>query len=134
MLSTKPMPTRPFVCVIDDDESIRESLVGLLGSEGMRASVYASAEAFLASDAAANAACLIVDVSMPAMTGPQLQDVLVAQGAAPPMIFISARADEVIRRRVMERGAAAYFVKPFDEDAFLAALRDVLDASQGRDG
>lgn len=122
------MPTRQFVCVIDDDESMRESLVGLLGSEGLRAVAYASAEAFLASDDLAAAAFLIIDVSMPEMSGPQLQDVLIERGVTTPHVFVSARSDEVIRRRVLERGAVAYFVKPFDEEELLATMRGVLGA------
>jgi len=122
------MPTRQFVCVIDDDESMRESLVGLLGSEGLRAVAYASAEAFLASDDLTAAAFLIIDVSMPEMSGPQLQDVLIERGVTTPHVFVSAHADGVIRRRVLERGAVAYFVKPFDEDELLATMRGVLGA------
>lgn len=120
------MPARHFVCVIDDDESMRESLVGLLGSEGLRASAYAAAEELLASGDASRADFLIIDVTMPGMTGPQLQDVLIERGIRTPVAFVSARADEVIRRRVLERGAAAYFVKPFDEDELLATIRRVL--------
>jgi len=122
------MPTSPLVCVIDDDESMRESLVGLLGSDGLRASAHASADAFLASDDAVGAAFLIVDVTMPGMTGPQLQDVLIERGMATPMVFVSARADDDARRRVLERGAIAYFVKPFDEAQVLATIRSVLGA------
>lgn len=122
------MPPRPFVCVIDDDESMRESLVGLLGSEGLRASAHASADAFLASDDVVHADFLIIDVTMPGMTGPQLQDALIERGVTTPIAFVSARADEVIRSRVLERGAVGYFVKPFDEDALLATIRGVVGA------
>lgn len=127
------MPPQPLVCVIDDDESMRESLVGLLGSEGLPATAHASADAFLASEDLERATFLIVDVTMPGMTGPQLQDVLLARGIATPLVFVSARADEVIRQRVLERGARAYLVKPFDEDELLAALRQVLGA-EGHEG
>lgn len=120
------MPSRPLVCVIDDDESMRESLVGLLGSEGLRARAHASAESFLASEEARTADLLVLDVSMPGMTGPQLQDELIARGIGTPIVFVSARADDSLRRRALERGAIAYYVKPFDEGELITTIRRVL--------
>lgn len=121
------MPSRPLVCVIDDDESMRQSLVGLLRSAGMDAHAHASAEAFLASEEVRSAALLVLDVSMPGMTGLQLQETLNERGTATPIVFVSARADDALQLLSIERGAVAYFVKPFDEGELLETIRSVLD-------
>ncbi len=117
-----------IVCVVDDDESMREALRGLLRSVGFRVAVFASGEAFLQSEALGRTSCLILDVHMPGMTGPELQRRLVEAGHRIPIVFITAQLSEVLQAQLVATGAA-FFRKPFDEDALLreveraAALR-----------
>jgi FixJ family two-component response regulator len=113
------------VCVIDDDESVRESLTGMLESLDYLVRPFHSAEAFLASEDLNEIGCLILDVSMPEMNGEDLQRHLLAEGRAWPIVFISADGDESLQRRLLERGAAGYLVKPFQESELLTALRAV---------
>ena len=110
------------VSVVDDDESVRESLVGLLESMRMRVVAFASAEDFLASNMADKTACLILDIMLGEMSGIDLQAKLLADGRAPPIVFITATGDERIRQLVLSRGALACFGKPFDDVALLAAI------------
>ena len=111
------------VCVVDDDESVREALVGLIRSAGFEVRAFASAEEFLSGFDPANTHCLVLDVKMPGMSGPDLQECLLAQGQGVPIVFITAREEEGLRNRLLERGASAYLVKPFHEDALLNAVR-----------
>jgi len=110
------------ISVVDDDESLRESLEGLLKALGYAVEVFSSAESFLGSDALAKTKCLILDVSMPGMSGPELQRELVSRGEPIPIIFITSRADEDVVSRVMADGAVACLLKPFTEDALLKAI------------
>jgi FixJ family two-component response regulator len=110
------------ISVVDDDESLRESLEGLLKALGYAVEVFSSAESFLGSDALAKTKCLILDVSMPGMSGPELQRELVSRGEPIPIIFITSRADEDVASRVMADGAVACLLKPFTEDALLKAI------------
>jgi FixJ family two-component response regulator len=119
---------RLLVAVIDDDESIRESLPDLLREFGFEAQVFSSAEEFLVADCLGTAQCLILDIAMPGMSGLDLQKELNSRGAKIPIIFISARKDEAVRARAMEQGAAAFLLKPFSDTALLAAL----DQASGR--
>ncbi|AKU98710.1 Transcriptional regulatory protein zraR [Labilithrix luteola] len=114
------------MCVVDDDDSVRESLIGLLGSAGFAAEAFSSAESFLAADVRQHAACAIVDVMMPHMTGPQLQQVLASEGALLPLIFITGEPREEVREGVMRAGAEAFFAKPFDEDELLETVADIV--------
>ncbi len=120
--------TQPLVCVVDDDESVRESLPDLLRELGFRAEAFSSAEEFLASNPLARTQCLILDVNMPAMSGPELQRELSRRGAGIPVIFITAHADDSVRPGLLEQGAAECLFKPFSEAGLLAALETALRA------
>ena len=119
----------PLVCVVDDDESVRESLPGLLRTLGYEAEAYASAEGFLASPSLKRADCLILDVRMPGMTGPELQRELAVRRPELPIVFITAHGDESIRPRLLQQGAVACLRKPFSEDALLGAIRTAIESS-----
>ncbi len=113
----------PLVSVVDDDESIRESLPDLLRELGFAAEVFASAEEFLASDRLGRTQCLVLDVAMPGMTGPELQGELARRGDATPIVFITAQQDEHLRPHVLAAGAVACLYKPFSDTALLDAVR-----------
>jgi len=116
------MPSRPLVSVVDDDESVRESLPDLLREFGFAAHAFASAEEFLASDRMDQTRCLILDVAMPGMSGPDLQRELRSRGSRIPIVFITAHADDIVRPRLIELGAVDCLVKPFSDTALRAAL------------
>lgn len=119
-----------LVCVIDDDDSVRESLDGLLRSAGHTTRIFASASELLRSDALRHAGCLIIDVCMSVMSGPELQAHLLATRLrVPPLIFMTGRPDEATRQRVMAAGAFAYLHKPFDDETLLSAVNDALAKS-----
>ena len=118
-----------LVAVVDDDESVRESLPDLLLEFGFAARTFASAEEFLASDCLDQARCLILDVAMPGMSGPDLQQELSRRRQEIPIVFITAHADAGVRPRLLERGAVECLFKPFSETALLDALRAALRAA-----
>lgn len=120
---------RPLLSVVDDDESVRESLPDLLREFGFAAHVFSSAEEFLASDRLGETRCLILDIVMPGMTGLDLQRELKIRGPKIPIIFITARKDEAVRVRAFEQGAAEFLLKPFSDTALLAALNTALGVS-----
>jgi FixJ family two-component response regulator len=115
-----------LVSVVDDDESVRESLPDLLRSLGLEAQPFASAEEFLASDSRSRTDCLVLDVTMPGMSGVELQAELERQGAGLPIVFMTGHSIERVRRKVMRRGAVAWLLKPFSERAILEAVRAAL--------
>lgn len=114
------------VAVVDDDESVRESLPDLLNELGFAARTFASPEEFLASGFQQETDCLILDVAMSGMSGPQLQTELKRLGSKIPIIFITAHQDESLRRRLIEQGAVGYLLKPFSDTALLEALKLAL--------
>lgn len=116
---------RPLVCVVDDDESVREALPDLLGEFGYASLAFASAEEFLASGRIRDADCLILDVAMPGMTGPELHLELKRRGHATPAIFITAHTDPALFPRLIEQGAVECLFKPFSD----VALRDAVVAA-----
>ena len=118
--------TRPLVSVVDDDESVRESLPDLLNEFGYSVRAFSSPLEFLASDALEQTRCLILDVAMPGMTGIELQAELKQRDSQIPIIFITATRDETIRARVVELGAVACLTKPFTEADLLEELRSVI--------
>jgi FixJ family two-component response regulator len=118
---------RPLVSVIDDDESVRESLPDLLREFGFAARAFSSAEEFLVSDCVKESRCLILDIKMPGMSGPALQRELRRLRREIPIIFITAYADETVCAQLLERGASACLFKPFGD----TALREALDAALG---
>jgi FixJ family two-component response regulator len=112
----------PLVSIVDDDESVRESLPDLLRELGFAAQPFSSAEDFLASDYRQKTDCLILDIAMPGMNGPELQLELSRRQGKIPIIFITAQSDETECQRVMARGAVACLLKPFTESALVEAL------------
>ena len=117
---------RPLVSVVDDDESVRESLPDLLGEFGFVARVFSSAEEFIASDCVDLTRCLILDVAMPGMSGPDLQRELKLRGREIPIIFITGQRDETIRPQVLKQGAIECLLKPFSDTALLEAVNLAL--------
>ncbi len=109
--------------VVDDDRSVRESLPDLLKQFGFAARAFSSAEEFLASDCIDQTRCLLVDVAMPGMTGPDLQQELIRRRQAIPIIFITAARDMIIRQRLLEQGAVECLFKPFSDTALLEAVQ-----------
>jgi FixJ family two-component response regulator len=120
------MNRRALVSVVDDDESVRESLPDLLRQFGFAAEAFPSAEAFLASEVFGDTRCLILDVAMPGMSGPDLQQELRRRRRDIPIIFITARSDDRIRARLLAQGAVECLFKPFSEAALLGALNAAL--------
>jgi FixJ family two-component response regulator len=120
------MPQRLLVALIDDDESIRESLPGLLKVLGFAARVFASAEEFLASDCIVDARCLILDINMPGTSGPELQRELIRRGYMIPTIFITALSPQNIPEDLLEHGAVECLLKPFSREHLRAALDAAL--------
>ena len=117
-----------LVSVVDDDESVRESLPDLLREFGFAVEAFASAEAFLASGHLGTTRCLILDIAMPGMSGPDLQRELIRLGHAIPIIFITAHGDAAERPRLIQQGAVDCLLKPFSEAALLKALHAALPA------
>jgi len=120
------MVNHSLVSVVDDDESVRESLPDLLREFGFAAQAFSSAEAFLASDYVNQTRCLVLDIAMPGMSGPALQRELTRRRQAIPIVFITAQVDEAIRTDPPAGGAAACLLKPFSDTALLNALNTVL--------
>jgi FixJ family two-component response regulator len=120
------MSERSLVAVVDDDISVRESLPDLLRQVGFAVQAFASAEAFLSSDAADETRCLVLDVGLPGMSGPDLQRELVRRGAPVPIVFITARGDTSLQTRLLRAGAAACLFKPFSDTTLIDAVEDAL--------
>ena len=119
---------RLLAVVIDDDASVRESLPDLLKEFGLSPRAFASAEEFLASGCLKRTSCLILDIAMPGMSGPELQQELKRGGHEIPIIFITGQIDAAIRARLIQQGAAGFLLKPFSEAALLAAIKLALPA------
>ena len=115
-----------LVSVVDDDESVRESLPDLLRELGFEVEAFSSAEEFLASDSIGQTRCLILDVAMPGMSGPDLQRELARRGREIPIVFITAHRDEAVRPRLLEQGAVECLFKPFSDTALLEAVNAAL--------
>ena len=120
------MDTRQLVAVVDDDRSIQSALKDLLESVGLLSSCYGSAEEFLASDQLNQAACLILDIRMPGMSGLDLQERLTTEGRRIPIIFITARGDIQTETHAMKAGALGFLSKPFDDEDLLERVRAAL--------
>jgi FixJ family two-component response regulator len=119
---------RSLIAVVDDDESMRQALSALLSSLGYAVAAFESGERFLTSDRRQNFACLIADVQMPLMTGPELHARLIASGDPIPIVFITAHPDPAIRSRAFQSGAKGYLIKPFSQDDLVACVNSALDA------
>jgi FixJ family two-component response regulator len=120
------MVIRSLVSVVDDDESVRESLPDLLRELGFAVQAFSSAEEFLASDCVCRTRCLILDIAMPGMSGPDLQRELTLRRKEIPIVFITAHRDETVRPRLLEQGAVECLFKPFSDTALLGALEAAL--------
>ena len=116
------MADRPLVIVVDDDETVRNSLPDLLKVLGYAARAYPSATAFLQSADLEKPRCLILDVSMPGMTGPELRQELVRRGRQVPVIFITAYREDAVRSQMLAQGAVDCLLKPFSEADLVGAL------------
>ena len=123
------MVNRSLVSIVDDDESVRESVPDLLRELGFAVRAFSSAEEFLASDCVAQTRCLILDIAMPGMSGPDLQQELKRRGQEIPIIFITALADETARPRMLGQDAVACLFKPFSEQVLLDALNAAVGVS-----
>jgi len=121
--------THSLVSVVDDDESVRESLPDLLREFGFASQAFSSAEEFLASDSVDKTKCLILDIAMPGMTGPDLQRALTRRRQEIPIVFITADADETRRARALEQGAVECLFNPFSDTALLEAVNAALRVS-----
>ena len=119
------MGKRSLVSVVDDDESVRESLPDLIRQFGFSARAFSSAEAFLASESINETNCLVLDVAMPGMSGPDLQKELIRRRQKIPIVFITGTGDHTLRLRVLAHGAVECLSKPFSD----TALRDALSTA-----
>jgi FixJ family two-component response regulator len=119
------------VSIVDDDESVRESLPDLVRQFGFAAEAFSSAEAFLASDVASETRCLLLDIAMPGMSGPALQEELRRRRQEVPIVFITAQGDDTIRPQLLARGAVECLFKPFSEAALLDAITTALHRPAG---
>ncbi len=117
---------RVLVSVVDDDESVRESLPDLLKEFGFEARAFSSAEEFLSSDCANRTECLILDIAMPGVNGLDLQRELNLRARKIPIIFITAQTDGAVRTSAFEQGAAGFVLKPFSDTDLLAAVKAAL--------
>ena len=122
--------TRLLVSIVDDDESIRESLPDLLRQFGFAAQAFPSAEAFLASEFVNETRCLILDIAMPGMSGRDLQRALKSRPQHIPIIFITASEDEGVRTRLLAEGGVECLFKPFSQTALLDALNAAFRRKQ----
>jgi FixJ family two-component response regulator len=123
------MVNGPLISVVDDDESVRESLPDLLREFGFRAAAFSSAEEFLISKYLSETKCLVLDVAMPGLSGPDLQQELKRRRQQIPIVFITAHRDEHVRPRLIEQGAVECLFKPFSDSDLLAALKTALRQS-----
>jgi FixJ family two-component response regulator len=117
---------RPLLSVVDDDESVRESLPDLLREFGFAAQAFSSAQDFLSSDYLDQTKCLVLDVAMPGMSGLDLQEELKRRGKAIPIIFITGQKDEDIRKQAFTQGAVKFLYKPFSDNILLDAVNAAL--------
>jgi len=117
---------RALVSVVDDDESVRDSLPDLLRELGFEARAFASGDEFLSSDCVSGTRCLILDVAMPGMTGLDVQRELGLRGRKIPIIFITALKNEAVRTKAFKQGAAGFLLKPFSDTALSSAIEAAL--------
>jgi FixJ family two-component response regulator len=120
------MCNESLISVVDDDESVRQALDGLLRSAGLRMAAFASAEAYLGSKELQSTECLILDLRMPGMDRRELQQRLLDVGHRIPTIIVTARGDDTSRAWALGAGAVAFMPKPFDGDALLETIKSAL--------
>jgi FixJ family two-component response regulator len=124
------MPKPTLVAVVEDDRFFRESMRRLLRSRGYRVEAFPSAADFVASPHLSETACLIADVQMPGMTGPELYRHLIASGYEIPTILVTAYADDQVRARALKDGVVCYLPKPVDEKLLLGCLDEALQSRE----
>src|SRR5437660_10235120 len=122
------MVERSLVAVVDD-EIVRESLPDLLREFGFAVQAFASAEEFLASDCIGQTRCLLLDIAMPGMTGPDLQRELTRRRQEIPIVFITALGDDTVLPRLLERGAVDCLSKPISDTDLLEAVNAALEVN-----
>jgi FixJ family two-component response regulator len=120
------MSEERIVSVVDDDESVREAVDGLLRSVGIQVAVFASAEEFLGSRAPQRTGCLVLDLTLPGMAGVELQRHLARDGYRTPIVIVTARDDEETRAQALDAGAAGFFTKPVDGALLLSVVQSAL--------
>ncbi|MDP9421648.1 MAG: response regulator [Pseudomonadota bacterium] len=120
---------KSVIAIVDDDKSVRDALASLMNSLGYEAVPYSSGDEFMESAERGRTACLIADVNMPGMTGPQLHQRLIRSGERIPTIFVTAYPDDGVRTSAAQAGADCYLTKPFHEDELLACVRSALKRS-----
>ena len=123
---------KPLISIVEDDESVREAIKGLMRSLGYRVEAVASPQEFLSSRQVRRTSCLIADMQMPGMTGLELYQRLSASGKPIPTILITAYPDDGVRERALAAGVIGYLSKPFEEDDLLACIRSAL--THGKSG
>ena len=121
-------PRTRLVAIVDDDDSMRSALRGMLRVVGFPARAFSSAEEFLESGQQHDIACLIADIRMPGMSGIELQAKLNADRCRVPIIFLTAHGDEKMRMQALRAGAVEFMAKPFDEEALLESVRAALES------
>jgi len=121
------MRNAQLVAIVDDDESVRGAVQGLMMEAGLEARAFASAEDFLSSGLLRQTGCLITDIRMPGMSGLELQHTLNARACRVPTIFITAHGDAKMRSQAMRAGAVEFLAKPFDDEALLNTVRAALE-------
>ena len=121
------MSTSVTVAVIDDDPSVRKAFARLVTAAGMDAKVFASAQEYLEGYDPSVSGCLVLDIAMPGLDGLDLQQTLIAKGGAPPIVFVSGRADVPASVRAMKAGAVEFLTKPVDESTLVAAIKSAVE-------
>ena len=129
---SEPLAKNIPISIVDDDESVREAMAGLMKSHGYLVETFDSGASFLSSDHRSRTDCLIADVQMPGMTGFELHSQLVAAGDPIPTILITAHPDDRARARAMKAGVLGYLTKPFTEDDLLGCIRAAIERRGGR--
>jgi FixJ family two-component response regulator len=119
-----------LIGVVDDDESVRDALSSLLRSAGYKCAPYPSAEAFLESSRLGETDCIVLDVRMPGLSGLDLQVKLREMNSPIPVIFVTGHADYQVRAKALAQGAAAFFGKPFSDEALLGAISSALRSTE----
>jgi len=125
-MATKDKPK--LVAIVDDDESIRSSLLGLMKALDFRSEAFESAEEYLKSGQQRNTACLITDIRLPGISGLELQSQLNADRHRIPIIFITGHGDEKVRMQALRAGAVEFLMKPFDDQAMIDSIRAALES------
>jgi FixJ family two-component response regulator len=116
------------VAIVEDDDSVRNALQGVMKAVGLRAQAFASAEEFLKSGELQHTACLIADIRLPGISGLELQQRLNAEQVTIPVMLITAHGDDAVRTQALRAGAILFLTKPFDDDVLIESVRAALDS------